>query len=45
MPASMLDSQLETLEPLEPDEPGTTLDAIDASDHIADRIIEALRLA
>ena len=45
MPASMLESQLETLEPLEPDEPGTTLAATDPLEQIADRLIEELRLS
>ena len=44
MPASMLDSQLETLEPLESDEPGTTLDATAAPNELADRIVAKLRL-
>lgn len=43
MPASLLDSQLETLEPLGPDEPGSTVSGEDSPDEVAARALEALR--
>jgi gluconokinase len=45
MPASLLDSQLETLEPLEPDEPGVTVPGDAPPDVVVDRVLEALRTA
>lgn len=44
MPATMLDSQLDTLEPLEADEPGWAVEALAPPGEIADRIIAALQL-
>ena len=42
MPASLLDSQLETLEPLGPDEPGFTLDATADVDEVVARLMTTL---
>ena len=42
MPASLLDSQLESLEPLGPDEPGAAFDAGEPPDMLAETIIRAL---
>jgi gluconokinase len=43
MPASLLDSQLETLEPLKPDEPGVSVPGDAPPDAVADRVLEILR--
>jgi len=43
MPASLLESQLETLEPLQPDEPGVTISAEGPPDVVAARVLDALR--
>jgi gluconokinase len=45
MPASMLDSQLQTLEALEPDEPGRTFDVADRPDVIVARVLDVLGLS
>ena len=42
MPASMLDSQLDTLESLQPDELGFAVDIDDTSEGIAATIMERL---
>src|SRR5687767_12922510 len=42
MPASLLDSQLETLEPLRPDEQGFTLDATADVDVVVARLLTAV---
>ncbi len=44
MPASMLDSQLETLEQLAADEPGWSVSAVPTPGEIADQIVERLLL-
>ena len=44
MPASMLQSQLETLEPLAADEPGSTVDAVPSPEEIATALIEDFHL-
>ena len=43
MPASLLDSQLETLEPLEPDELGLTVPAVGGTETTAGTIVALLR--
>ena len=42
MPASLIDSQLETLEPLGPDEPGVTVPAVDGIETTAGTILALL---
>jgi gluconate kinase len=42
MPASLLDSQLETLEAVEADEPGATLDANRSRDEVVAELLETL---
>jgi gluconokinase len=42
MPASLLDSQLETLEPLQPDEPGVMVSGVAPPAEVAEQIIAAL---
>ncbi|MCW2585372.1 MAG: gluconokinase [Frankiales bacterium] len=42
MPASLLDSQLETLEAIEADEPGATLDANRPRDEVVAELLETL---
>lgn len=39
MPASLVDSQFDTLEPLEPDEPGITVEVTATVDEIVDRTV------
>jgi gluconokinase len=43
MPASLLDSQLDTLEPLQPDEPGATIDVSAPPDQIEREALAILR--
>ncbi|MEV1286584.1 gluconokinase [Micromonospora sp. NPDC049679] len=42
MPASLLDSQLDTLEPLQPDEPGTAIPGDVPPEIVVDHVLEAL---
>lgn len=42
MPASLLDSQLDTFEPLRPDEPGATFDTSGTPEQIAAAVVAAL---
>ncbi|MFC5380165.1 gluconokinase, GntK/IdnK-type [Aquipuribacter nitratireducens] len=44
MPATLLDSQLDTLEPLGGDERGVVIDVDDPPDVLAERVVEALGL-
>lgn len=44
MPASLLDSQVDTLEPLQPDEPGMVLDLTLAPETLAAQVVERLHL-
>ncbi|MCB0937228.1 MAG: gluconokinase [Mycobacterium sp.] len=43
MPASLVNSQFETLEPLEPDEPGITIDVEQSVDSIVDEYVSRTR--
>ncbi len=43
MPASLLDSQLETLEPLEPDEPGVAVSGAGSPDVVVDHVLAAVQ--
>jgi gluconokinase len=42
MPASLLDSQLETLQPLESDEPGATVPGVGTPDDVVDDLLDVL---
>lgn len=42
MPASLLQSQLDSLEPLAPDEPGAGIDGTGSPDQVIARVLEAL---
>ncbi|MEU4311584.1 gluconokinase [Nocardia sp. NPDC024068] len=42
MPATLLDSQLDTLEPLHPDEPGVTVRGTSGPDHAVDLVAERI---
>ena len=44
MPASLVESQLDTLEPLRPDEDGVVLEASRSLDDLVDAIIRSLDL-
>ncbi len=45
MPASLLDSQLDTLEPLEPDEPGAVVSGSGSPEQVVDELLEDLAAA